>query len=129
MLFRSDQLTVTQTEVVAAVSAVEKVDDALANISGDVGQVNALLGQIAEDNQAQARAITEINASIASMDRSTQQNAAMVEETSAAARNLLNESSALSAQAASFRTEGGDAAANPVHALQQDAARALTRAA
>ncbi|GLR48214.1 globin-coupled sensor protein [Sphingomonas astaxanthinifaciens] len=124
-----DQLTVTQTEVVAAVSAVEKVDDALANISGDVGQVNALIGQIAEDNQAQARAITEINASIASMDRSTQQNAAMVEETSAAARNLLNESSALSAQAASFRTEGGDAAANPVHALQQDAARALTRAA
>jgi methyl-accepting chemotaxis protein len=63
---------------------------------------------MANDNQAQALAITEINAAIASMDQSTQQNAAMVEETSAAARNLLNEVNGLAEQAARFRCEVGD---------------------
>ncbi|GAA4029554.1 globin-coupled sensor protein [Sphingomonas rosea] len=124
-----DQLTVTQTEVVSAVSAVEKVDGALANISGDVAQVNELLGRIADDNQAQARAIAEITESIASMDRSTQQNAAMVEETSAAARNLLNEATSLTQQAASLNETGEGAARNPVRALQHEAAAALSRAA
>ena len=39
------------------------------------------------------------------MDKVTQQNAAMVEETSAAARNLTSEVVSLHEQAAQFRTE------------------------
>ena len=97
-----DQLTVTQTDIVTAVDAVQKVDGALADISGDVAQVHQLLGSIAADNQAQSSAITEISAAISSMDQSTQQNAAMVEETSAAARNLTTEVKALTQQAARF---------------------------
>ena len=38
------------------------------------------------------------------MDQATQQNAAMVEETSAAARNLTSEVETLAEQAAQFRT-------------------------
>nr|WP_168070590.1 methyl-accepting chemotaxis protein [Sphingomonas kaistensis] len=101
-----DQLTVTQTDIVTAVEAVGQVDAALQNISADVGEVHELLGRIASDNQAQASAITEINAAIASMDQSTQQNAAMVEQTSAAARNLLTEVSGLADQAGRFRCGG-----------------------
>ncbi|HVJ02708.1 MAG TPA: methyl-accepting chemotaxis protein [Sphingomonas sp.] len=97
-----DQLTATQTDIVAAVEMVEKVDSALANISGDVGEVHQLLGEIAADNQAQSTAITQISAAIGTMDQSTQQNAAMVEETSAAARNLNSEVTALAEQAARF---------------------------
>ncbi|MDG2532236.1 methyl-accepting chemotaxis protein [Sphingomonas sp. HITSZ_GF] len=97
-----DQLTATQTDIVAAVEMVQKVDGALANISGDVGEVHALLGQMAGDNQAQATAITQISAAIGTMDQSTQQNAAMVEQTSAAARNLTGEVAALGEQAAKF---------------------------
>ncbi|UUR06900.1 methyl-accepting chemotaxis protein [Sphingomonas glaciei] len=106
-----DQLTVTQTDIVTAVEAVGEVDAALQNISADVGEVHQLLGRIASDNQAQATAITEINAAIASMDQSTQQNAAMVEETSAAARNLLSEVSGLAEQAGRFRCDGAAARA------------------
>ena len=40
------------------------------------------------------------------MDQATQQNAAMVEQTSAAARNLTSEVAALSEQAAKFRIGG-----------------------
>jgi methyl-accepting chemotaxis protein len=97
-----DQLTVTQTDIVTAVEAVTKVDGALAAISGDVAQVHELLATMAIDNQAQAGAITEISSSINMMDQSTQQNAAMVEETSAAARNLAGEVGSLAEQATRF---------------------------
>jgi methyl-accepting chemotaxis protein len=97
-----EQLTATQADIGAAVERVQKVDDALANITGDVGAVHELLGQMAADNQAQSTAITQIAVAIGVMDQSTQQNAAMVEQTSAAARNLSGEVSALSEQAATF---------------------------
>ena len=104
-----DQLTVTQTDIVTAVGAVQRVDDALASISGGVGEVHALLDGMASDNQAQSSAISQISVAVTTMDQSTQQNAAMVEETSAAARNLNTEVAALSEQAAQFRT-GDDGA-------------------
>jgi methyl-accepting chemotaxis protein len=102
-----DQLTATQTDIVAAVEMVQKVDGALANISGDVGEVHKLLGEMATDNQAQSTAITQISVAIGTMDQSTQQNAAMVEETSAAARNLTSEVAALSEQASKFNVGSG----------------------
>ncbi len=98
-----DQLTVTQTDIVTAVEAVTKVDGALANISGDVTQVHELLASMAADNQAQSAAITQISVAIGTMDQSTQQNAAMVEETSAAARNLAGEVGQLADQAGRFK--------------------------
>ena len=97
-----DQLTATQTDIGAAVEMVQKVDAALLDISGDVSEVHTLLGDIAADNQAQSTAITQISAAIGAMDHSTQQNAAMVEETAAAARNLTGEVSALTEQADKF---------------------------
>jgi methyl-accepting chemotaxis protein len=110
-----DQLTVTQTDIVTAVEAVTKVDGALANISGDVAQVHELLASMAADNQAQSAAITQISAAIGTMDQSTQQNAAMVEETSAAARNLVGEVAHLADQAGRFtiRRRHGDRRTGP----------------
>ena len=102
-----DQLTVTQAEIGTAVQAVQNVDGALANISGDVGEVHKLLGAMADDAAAQSSAITQITAAISAMDQSTQQNAAMVEETSAAARNLTAEVTSLAGQTAMFTIDGG----------------------
>lgn len=102
-----DQLTLTQTDIVTAVEAVQKVDGALAGISEGVGEVHQLLGSMASDNQAQAAAISQISAAVSSMDQATQQNAAMVEETSAAARNLNTESEALAGKAGHFRIIDG----------------------
>ena len=99
-----DQLTVTQTDIVTAVDAVQRVDGAFETISGGVSEVHMLLGQMAEDNQVQSSAITQISVAVTTMDQSTQQNAAMVEETSAAARNLTTEAVALNDQAARFDT-------------------------
>jgi methyl-accepting chemotaxis protein len=131
-----DQLTATQADIVAAVEMVQKVDTALADISGDVGEVHKLLGEMASDNQAQSTAISEISIAIGTMDQSTQQNAAMVEETSAAARNLSGEVAALSEQAARFNVGSPRSGARkasihfegPVKPLPAAAVSALTRA-
>ncbi|WP_188054633.1 globin-coupled sensor protein [Sphingosinithalassobacter sp. CS137] len=105
-----DQLTATQTDIVSAVDHVGRVDSALAQITDDVGEVHKLLGAMASDNQAQSSAIGEISTAITTMDQSTQQNAAMVEETSAAARNLSSEVTTLADQAAKFIVRAGPAA-------------------
>ncbi|MET3723224.1 methyl-accepting chemotaxis protein [Sphingomonas trueperi] len=97
-----DQLTATQTDIVAAVGMVQKVDMALAVIASDVGEVHSLLAGMASDNQAQSTAVTQISSAVGTMDHSTQQNAAMVEQTSAAARNLSGEVQALLVQANRF---------------------------
>jgi methyl-accepting chemotaxis protein len=108
-----EQLTVTQSGIQSAVQVVHRVDGALADIAGNVQTVHTLVERMATDNQAQSSAITEISAAVASMDRSTQQNAAMVEQTSAAARNLSSEVAVLAENAAKFTVADPDYAARP----------------
>ncbi|TCM38726.1 methyl-accepting chemotaxis protein [Novosphingobium sp. ST904] len=108
-----EQLTATQTDIGTAVGAVQRVDGALQNISGDVTEVHTLLSDIAADNQVQSSTITQISAAIGTMDQATQQNAAMVEQTSAAARTLNSEVTALSDRAAMFRTGNGGVSHSP----------------
>ncbi|MBC7492557.1 MAG: chemotaxis protein [Novosphingobium sp.] len=122
-----DQLSITQSEIVTAVKAVEKVDGAFTDISNDVAEVHKLLAGMASDNVAQSAAVTEISAAVGSMDKATQQNAAMVEETSAAARNLTAEVAALAEQAAKFQLDrprpAARIAAAPVKAASAPALR------
>ncbi|GAB5348521.1 methyl-accepting chemotaxis protein [Alteriqipengyuania sp. 357] len=106
-----EQLTTTQADISTAVETVRGVDEALENIIGSVQQVNELVGTVVEDNRAQSLTIGEITTAMGSMDQSTQQNAAMVEETSAAARNLALEVVHLSEGAAQFKTDHGSASA------------------
>ena len=108
------QLGVTQTDVEAAVEAVHKVDATFRAISASGEEMTRLARQIASDNDAQAAAIGEINAAVSAMDHSTQQNAAMVEETSAAARNLASEVTLLMAEAERFRLEPQQAGFRPM---------------
>lgn len=108
-----DQLTATQADITVAVSSVQRVDGALAEIRSGVDQVHHLIGGIAGENGAQALAVSQVSDAINVMDRATQQNAAMVEETSAAARTLNAEVETLAAQAGRFRLEGHGHAAPP----------------
>jgi methyl-accepting chemotaxis protein len=97
-----DQLTATQDDISSAVEMVQKVDGALADIAEGVAEVHTLLGGMATDNEAQATAISQISSAVGAMDQATQQNASMVEETSAAALSLSGEVNALSERASQF---------------------------
>jgi len=100
-----DQLSVTRLDIGAAVDAVQEVDDAFGVILTSGEQAAQLAEQIANDNAAQASAISEVSSAVHEMDTSTQQNAAMVEQTSAAARNLTDEVVQLASQADRFQVE------------------------
>lgn len=81
--------------------SVEKVDEGsrLVDESGEtlneivdaVEKVTELIAQIASSSQEQSTGIDEINRAIATMDEMTQQNASLVEETSAASQSLKDE--------------------------------------
>lgn len=106
-----EQLTATQHEITIAVDMVGKVDGALGGIVSEVSEVHALLRTIAEDNEAQASTISEISTAIQAMDTATQQNAAMVEQTSAAARNLSEQVGGLTQSAGRFEVADKPASA------------------
>jgi methyl-accepting chemotaxis protein len=81
--------------------SVEKVDEGsrLVDESGDtlneiveaVEKVTELIAQIASSSLEQSTGIDEINRAITTMDEMTQQNASLVEETSAASQSLKDE--------------------------------------
>jgi methyl-accepting chemotaxis protein len=72
------------------------------NEHGQIIVAHKLLGTMTEDNRVQSLAVSEITTAISAMDQATQQNAAMVEQTSAAARTMTSEVQGLADSAARF---------------------------
>ena len=97
------------------VSLVESSGDALRRIVGEVITVSTLVEEIASAAEKQADGIVEISTMVAGMDTFTQQNAAMVEESSAGSRNLSHETQRLMAQMSAFRLDGGEFSAAPAN--------------
>jgi methyl-accepting chemotaxis protein len=67
---------------------VGKTGEALKRIVGRVQEINQLVAQIASSAQEQAGGLAQVNTAVNQMDHVTQQNAAMVEETTAASHAL-----------------------------------------
>ncbi len=82
-------------EVNNGVTLVNQAGEALTVIANEVRQISGEIQRIVSGARQQATGISEIDGTIAEIDRGTQQNAAMVEESSAAVQALLNEAVAL----------------------------------
>ncbi|WP_416795667.1 methyl-accepting chemotaxis protein [Ciceribacter azotifigens] len=78
-------------EVANGVSLVEKAGSALEGIGAHVVAINGQIGEIMESTREEAQTLVEINSSVSQIDIMTQQNAAMVEETTAAIHRLASE--------------------------------------
>ncbi|WP_105373352.1 methyl-accepting chemotaxis protein [Neorhizobium huautlense] len=96
-------------QVRSGVALVDETGDALTEIVLEVQEINQHVDAIVEAAREQSTALKEINNAVNAMDQFTQQNAAMVEETSAAGQKLASEAAALSAQLGKFRFDGADA--------------------
>jgi len=90
-------------EVQNGVSLVTSTGEALSEIEKFVNQVNEQVNSIATAAKEQASALAEVNTAVNEMDQMTQQNAAMVEETSAASMTLMQESAQLNTMLRNFR--------------------------
>ncbi len=97
-------LITTSSQLVRnGVDLVGETGKALETIVSQVGEINANVTAIVEGSKEQATGLKEINQSVNSLDQSTQQNAAMVEESTAASHKLASEAEALRRLLAQFR--------------------------
>jgi methyl-accepting chemotaxis protein len=82
-------------QVKDGVELVNRAGETLTEIVGSIGKVAGIVNQISSASQEQAIGVQEINSSINSMDEMTQQNSALVEQSSAAARTLNDQAARL----------------------------------
>jgi methyl-accepting chemotaxis protein len=108
-------ISTSGAQVETGVRLVGETGGALTRIATQVAELNGLINGIATSATNQAAGLAEINSAVEQMDQLTQQNAAMVEETTAASHALSDEAGALEHLISRFSlgTEGAIAAASP----------------
>ncbi len=82
-------------QVGAGVALVGQTGEALSRIVVKVGEIDSLVTEIAASAQEQATGLQQVNITVNQMDHVTQQNAAMVEQSTAATHSLKRDTAGL----------------------------------
>ena len=93
----------SNSQVKDGVALVSQTGEALTEILTSIGDVVTIAEAISTASQEQAQGVQEINSSITSLDEVTQQNAALVEESTASAAVLGDQARKLAEQIAFFQ--------------------------
>lgn len=99
----NELINASNAHVRSGVDLVGETGRALEQIVRQVVDVDTNVAAIVEAAREQAIGLKEINVAVNTVDQGTQQNAAMVEETTAAAHSLANEAKALFQLLAQFK--------------------------
>jgi len=100
-------------KVTEGTKLVDESGKALAEIVVRVKKVTDVMAEIASSSREQASGIEQVNKAITMMDDVTQQNAALVEEASAAAQALTEQASNLTQLISRYRVGEGSSAETP----------------
>ncbi|WP_159946969.1 methyl-accepting chemotaxis protein [Rhizobium sp. 18065] len=101
----------SSVEVDSGVKLVRDTGVALKAIGDYVSQINQLMDAIATSAREQSTGLAEVNTAVNQMDQTTQQNAAMVEESTAASATLAQEAGRLRSLVGQFKLPGQGSAA------------------
>ncbi|MDO9430467.1 MAG: methyl-accepting chemotaxis protein [Pseudomonadota bacterium] len=88
-------ITASSAQVGQGVDLVAQTGKALQRIATQVAEINGAVSEIAASAQEQAVGLHQVNTAVNQMDQVTQQNAAMVEESTAASHALASEATEL----------------------------------
>ncbi|MBB3350334.1 methyl-accepting chemotaxis protein [Rhizobium sp. BK049] len=110
-------ISTSSMQVKTGVDLVGESGVSLEQIVEQVTAMNATVAEIAVAAREQATSLREVSAAGDQMDKVTQQNAAMVEETTAAAQSLTQETESLAELLRRFRTRGGRATEHRHYAM------------
>ncbi len=103
-------ISISTGHVTSGVRLVNETGEALGRIVIQVAELNEMILNIAGSATEQATGLSEVNTAVNQMDQVIQQNAAMVEQTTAASHSLAQETEQLSVLIGRFRViEGGEA--------------------
>jgi len=115
------------TQVKQGVQLVNQAGETLGDIVNAVKKVTDIVTEIAAASKEQATGIDEINLSVSQMDEMTQQNAALVEETNAAASSMDTQATDLNSLLTFFNT--GEKRMMPVEGASSHKAEASQKPA
>nr|WP_234026132.1 methyl-accepting chemotaxis protein [Stenotrophomonas maltophilia] len=90
---------------------VRQAGTTMGEIVASVQRVTDIMADISAASQEQSSGIEQVNQAVVQMDETTQQNAALVEEASAAARSMEEQANLLAEAVSVFRTGAATAAA------------------
>ncbi|WP_312756141.1 methyl-accepting chemotaxis protein [Pulveribacter sp.] len=108
------QLIDTSTDRVQAGSAlVERAGVTMREVVSAIQRVTGVVAEISAASGEQSQGVAQVGEAIVHMDRTTQQNAALVEESAAASSSLRTQAGQLVQAVAVFKLAGGAAAATP----------------
>lgn len=93
----------SSSHVENGVSLVRKAGESLQSIVQQVERITSHVAQIAQRTEEQSAGLTQINTGVGQLDTVTQQNAAMVEEATAASHQLDQDAKQLTDTVARFR--------------------------
>ncbi|NKJ41013.1 methyl-accepting chemotaxis protein [Novosphingobium sp. SG720] len=111
-------------EVSGGVQLVRRAGEAFTAIGQRIAQITALVERIRDGSENQSESLGTINVAVSGMDRTTQQNAAMVEQATAAAKSLATEARQLTDLVDRFGIENRASAYRPASAPSRRAAPA-----
>ena len=90
-------------EVEAGARLVVEAGSTMRDLVASVKRVSDIIGEITSASEQQSLGIEEVNQAVTLMDQATQQNAALVEESAAAAGALQNQAASLAAVVGAFK--------------------------
>jgi methyl-accepting chemotaxis protein len=100
-------------QVKDGVDLVGRTGEALRRIVGQVAEISDVVAEIAASANEQATGLAQVNTAVNQMDQVTQQNAAMVEQSTAASHALAQEAQQLAGLVSRFQLGAGRAEAPP----------------
>jgi methyl-accepting chemotaxis protein len=109
-------------QVSRGVDLVSQTGQALQTIVSQVGEITGIVSEIASSAQEQSTGLQQVNTAVNQMDQVTQQNAAMVEESTAASHALAGEATQLGQLMAQFTIAGGNPGKVPARGARTPAA-------
>ena len=95
-------ITESVTRVEAGTSLVHEAGETIRGVVSHSRQVSDIVAELMASSAEQAQGIGQVNEAVSLLDQMTQQNAALVEESSAAAESLQEQAHRLDAQVAVF---------------------------
>ncbi|WP_267379766.1 MULTISPECIES: methyl-accepting chemotaxis protein [unclassified Sphingomonas] len=113
------KILASSEQVDNGVELVGETGKSLERIVARINEISTLVATIASSAEQQASGLQQVNIAVGEMDNVTQQNAAMVEESTAAARSLASDADELARHVARFRLAADE---RPVEASQPVAA-------
>jgi methyl-accepting chemotaxis protein-1 (serine sensor receptor) len=105
------------SQVEEGAQLVNKAGMTMGDIVDSVGKVTAIMSEIMLAGEEQSAGIDQINQAITTMDATTQQNAALVEEAAAAAESMREQAGQLEELVSTFRLGGAPAIASNANRL------------